>query len=245
MLRGFKLCGVASALLVLGLAAGCGSDHSSIRVVHVSPDSGNVDVAVEGKTIVTDLAFQGISPASGYLTVTSGTRRVEVRPNATTTDLVNSTVGFATGSQYTLLVQGKSSNDSVAALVKTDDNSTPPSGSARLRIIHDAPDATNVGTLATCDAPPCVDVYIVAPGTDITSLAPTIPSLAYQQASIYQNLPAGTYEIIMTDSTDTAKARQVDKTYTVSNGQVRTLVTLDTAAGDAMASEPLILSDLN
>jgi hypothetical protein len=65
--------------------------------------------------------------------------------------------------------------------------------------------------------------------------------LVYQQASDYQNLAAATYEVIMTDSTDHTK--KFDQTYTLTAGQVRTLVTLDIPGGDTMSV--LELSDLN
>jgi uncharacterized protein DUF4397 len=246
MLRMLKILPIILALssFVL-LTPGCGTDHATVRIVQASPDAGNVDIAVDGNTVVTDLAFGSISPASGYLTVAAGNRRVEVRDTGTTTDLINSTVDFATHGAYTLLASGKITDNTEALLLKTDDNSAPSSGNIKLRVIHDAPDAPNKGTLNTCDFPPCVDVYVVAPGTDITNVSATIPSLAYQQASDYQSLTAGTYEIIMTDSTDPAKPKLIDQTYTFTAGQIRTLVTLDVPAGDGMGPIPLELSDLN
>ena len=42
------------------------------------------------------------------------------------------------------------------------------------------------------------DVYIVAPGTDLTTVSPTISSLAFEVASSYQLLAAGTYEVFFT-----------------------------------------------
>jgi hypothetical protein len=83
----------------------------------------------------------------------------------------------------------------------------------------------------------------VAPGTDITNATPTIAALAYQQASDYQNIGAATYEVIMTDSTDQTRTKKFDQTYTLTAGQIRTLVTLDIPGGDTMSA--LELSDLN
>ncbi len=236
-------------ILSLGLfaafAPGCGTDHAKVRFVHASPDADALDLAVDGKTVVTALGFGGISPDTGYLTVAAGNRRVEVRDTGTTTDQINTTVDFGSQQTYTLLATGKISDSSVAAVLKTDDNSAPASGKVKLRVIHVAPDSPNDGTLATCATAPCVDVYVVAPGTDITSLAPTVSSLSYQQASLYLTLTAATYEVIMTDSTNPIKNRLIDQTYDLTAGQIRTLVTLDTPDGSAISDTPLVLSDLN
>ena len=231
MLRSLKILTLIFSLAVFAIfATGCGTDHAKVRFVHASPDALNLDVAVDGKTVVTDLAFGGLSPASGYLTVTAGNRRVEFRSTGTTTDLINSTVGFGSQKEYTLLAVGKVGDDSVAALLKTDDNSAPSSGNIKLRVIHAAP-----------DGPAHVDVFVVAPGTDIMNATPTIAALAYQQASDYQNLAAATYQVIMTDSNDRTST-VFDQTYTLAGGQIRTLVTLDAGGGLMSALE---LSDLN
>ena len=236
MLRTLKILTFIFALAAFAIfATSCGTGHAKVRFVHASPDALNLDVAVDGKTVVTDLVFGGLSPASGYLTVTAGNRKVEFRSTGTTTDLINSTVGFGSQKEYTLLAVGKANlpppdPPTIAALLKTDDNSAPTSGNIKLRVIH-----------AAVDAPAHVDIFVVAPGTDITNAPPTIAALAYQQASDYQNLAAATYEIIMTDSTDHTK--KFDQTYTLTGGQVRTLVTLDIPGGDTMSA--LELSDLN
>jgi len=230
MLRMPKILPLLTLAASVILATNCGTDHAKVRFVHASPDAMNLDIAVDGKTVVTDLAFGSLSPASGYLTVTAGNRRVEFRSTGTTTDLINSTVGFGSQKEYTLLAVGKVGDDSVAALLKTDDNSAPPSGNIKLRVIHAAP-----------DGPAHVDVFVVAPGTDIMNATPTIAALAYQQASDYQNLAAATYQVIMTDSNDRTST-VFDQTYTLAGGQIRTLVTLDAGGGLMSALE---LSDLN
>jgi hypothetical protein len=248
MLGGLKNASLILALAALSIfATHCGTDHTKVRVINASPDAGGapgVDVAVDGKTVITGLTFGGLSPASGYLRLTAGNRNVEFRDAATTTDQINANVAFAAQTGYTLLAVGKVSDSTMAALLKTDDNSAPSSGNIKLRVIHAAPDSANAGD-SKCDTAPCLDVYIVPPGTDITNLTPAIASLSYQQASGYQNLAAGTYEVIMTDSTNPVKTRLIDQTYTLTAGQIRTLVTLDTADGAAMSGTPLVLSDLN
>ena len=214
----------------------CGTDHAKVRFIQASPDAPSVDIAVDGKTVVTSLAYEGVSPASDYLSVAAGSRRVEVRPTGTASDLINSTVAFASQKKYTMLAVGlvppPPAKPTIAALLKTDDNSPPQSGNIKLRVIH-----------ASVGGPASVDVYVVTPLTDITNATPTISSLAYQQASDYQSVAAATYEVIVTDSTGTTKKRLSDQTYPLTAGQIRTLVTLDSAAPPMMSL--LELSDLN
>ena len=239
MLRTLKILTFIFALGAFGIfATNCGTDHAKVRVVQASPDAGSLDVAVDGKTVVTDLAFGGLSPASDYLTVTAGNRRVEFRNTGTTTDLINSTVDFGSQKEYTLLAVGKvnlppNPPPTIAALLKTDDNSPPPSGNIKLRVIH-----------AAVDGPAHIDIFVVPPGTDITNATPTIAALAYQQASDYQSLPAANYEVIMTDSDDRTMTK-VDQMYTLTAGQIRTLVTLNVENGNTMSTTPLVLNDSN
>ncbi len=216
-------------------AASCGTNHAKVRFVQASPNALSVDVAVDGKTVVTDLAFGGLAPATDYLTIEAGNRKVEVRPTGTTTDLINSTVAFASQKKYTMLAVGlvPPAKPTIAALLKTDDNSPPQSGNINLRVIH-----------ASTAGPPNLDIFVVAPGTNITNATPNISALAYQQASDYLNVPAATYEVIMADPTDRT-IRPVDRTYTLTAGQIRTLVVVDLAGGSAISPMPLELSDLN
>jgi hypothetical protein len=231
MSGGLKILFIILALAALTIATtNCGTDHAKVRVVNASPDAGALAVAVDGKTVITGLTFGGLSPTSGYLTVTAGNRGVEFRDTGTTTDRINSNIAFASKKEYTLLAVGKVANKTIAALLKTDDNSAPQSGNFKLRVIH-----------AASDGPEQIDIFVVAPGTNITNATPTIAALTSQQASDYQNLIAGTYEVIMTDSSDRTKV-VLDQTYALTAGQIRTLVTLDAGGGLMSALE---LSDLN
>jgi uncharacterized protein DUF4397 len=232
MLKALRLTLALAALSLF--AASCGTDHAQVRFVHASPDGPNVDVAIDGKTVVTNLAFDTVSPATGYFTVTAGNRRVEVRVTGTTTDLINSTMSFSSGKQFTVIATGfeNPAPGTVAALTLTDDNSAPTSGNVKLRVVHAAP-----------SGPPNVDVYIVAPGTDISGMAPTISGLAFGQASAYQTTAPTSNQVIFTAAGD--KTPVINQTYTLAAGQIRTLVTVNVQGGTTMATTPLELSDLN
>lgn len=237
------LCRLRFSALVLALGAfgmfavSCGGTHASVRFVLASPDAPNVDVAVDGKIVATNLPFTSVSPGTGYLTLAAGNRLIEVRTTGTTTDLVNaSNVGFSSHLQYTAFFTGlvTAQPPTQAISLVTDDNSAPQSGNIKLRVFHASPSGSAR-----------LDIYIVAPGTDITNLSPNISALAYQQASSYQSVAPTSNEVIMTATGDPAKARLIDQTYTLAAGQIRTLVVLDVAGGGALSPTPLVLADLN
>jgi hypothetical protein len=243
MFRLLKIGAFVLSLAVFGvLTTNCGTDHSKVRFVHASSDAGSIDVAVDGKTVATDLAFGDVSPSSDYLTVTAGTRKVEVRPTGTTNDLINSNVSLGSGKNYSVVASGLANPPpgTIAAIVLTDDNTAPTSGNVKLRIVHVSPSVT---PLPGATIPGPVDVYVVAPGTDITGMSPTIPGLAYTQASAYQNIAAGSTEVIVTRTTDQNPI--VDQTYDLASGQNRTLVLLDNGAVPNPVTTLLQLSDLN
>ena len=203
-----------------------------MRFIQASPTAPNVDVLIDGKIVITNLAYLGISPASGYLTILGGTRELEMRSTGMTADLINSNVAFSTHHLYTVLASGTTAN--IAAVQITDDNSVPSTGNVKLRIIQGSTTLPNL------------DVYIVAPGTDITNMPPTVSGLAYQQASGYQSVSAASAEIIFTDPTNPAKTRLIDYTFpSLAAGQIRTLVAVDIAGGSGISSTPLVLADLN
>ena len=237
MLRSLRLLPLALALVTFGMfAISCGGSHASMRFVHASPDAPNVDVLVDGKTVATNLPFASVSPGTGYLTITAGGRLVEVRTTGTATDWVNApNVSFSSHLQYTVFFTGlvKANPPTQTISLVTDDNSAPQAGNIKLRVFHASP-----------SGPTHLDIYIVAPGTDITNLSPAISALAYQQASSYQSVAPASNEVIMT-ATGTKTPRPIDQTYTLTAGQIRTLVVLDIPGGGTISPTPLVLDDLN
>lgn len=240
----------AVALVVLGVSLiCCGSKHSQIRFVHACPDVQDanhnpvsVDVLVDGHNIATNLAFPSYT---GYQTNNSGNHDIEVRYTGTTTDLVNApNVDFFSHGGYTIFFTGRSMppvgspNQTINPV--NDDNTPPASGNIKLRFFHASPCAGD----AQCLNPESFDIYVVAPGTDITNVSPNVGSLAYQQVSNYLNVAAATYEIILTQSG--TKVRALDETPPAfTAGQIRTFVVLDIPGGGSLAGTLFEVTDLN
>jgi hypothetical protein len=228
-LRGLS---VSAAVLFIVLGAtlfttACGDEHRSrLRVVHASPDAPNVDVLVDGKTVVTNAPYE---TASAYLKVGSGTRHVEVRANGGTADVIDAKPDFSPNRDYTILAVDTLAN--IAPLVLTDDNTAPASGQIKLRLVHASPSAGPV------------DIYVEAPGTDIASVSPTLTNVAFKTASDYLAVAAGSYEVFITHTG--SKAIAIDSgTLALSAGQIRTAIALD-APGGGVPLTAIVLADRN
>src|SRR4029453_16602507 len=109
-----------------------------------------------------------------YGSVTSGSRHLQIEPSGTSTPVVDETLTLSSGTDTTLLLANSAT--SLNAITLQDDNSSPASGDAKLRIINAA------SSLAPAD------VYIVSDGTDINSVAPFITSMGFESASTYATL---------------------------------------------------------
>ena len=228
---------LGAALICMGaalLAVGCGGSTSSrfryVQASTVAPSP--VDVEVDSKTVLTGIGF-GQTPT--YQKVTSGSRKISIFLTGTTTNPVFSgTVSFGSGDTTLISVNPFSS---ITLTPFTDDNTVPASGNFRLRIIHASPTAGNV------------DVYLVTPPGPIGGLSPQTKNLSFSpsggaSATSYFSLPAGNYEVVLTQAGTQNPIFGLDASYTLTAGQVRTIVILDSPNGGGPWQE-LELNDLN
>lgn len=207
------------------LAAACGgTDHARLRVVHGSPDAPAVDVLVDGNKVVSGATYK---QSSGYLTVDSGARKIEVRATGTSTDAISATPSFAANTDTTIIAANKLA--SIEPLVLQDDNSTPASGNVKVRLVHGAPSA------------PSVDIYVTAPGAALGT--PTLANVPFKAVSQYLSVPAGSYEIRVTPAG--SQTVVIDSgTVPLVAGQIRTVIAVD-APGGGSPFGAVVLNDLN
>jgi len=194
-------------------------------VVHASPDAPNVDVLINGKKVLTNVPYP---QASGYLKVSAGNRKVEVRATGTSTDAINASLDFVKNNFYTVIAADDLAN--IQGLLFTDDHTAPASGQVKVRFIHAAPGAPNV------------DIYVGAPGSGATG-TPAVTNLAFKAATAYLSVPAGDYEAYVTVA-GTKNVAIDSGPVTLAAGQVRTAVAIgDPGVGKSLTA--IVLSDLN
>lgn len=167
---------LAVALSLTGVVQAAGAMQqmqTRLRAVHAAPDTPAVDVSVDGAVAFPGLSFPSVS---SYIDSTPGAHRVRVAPagEPQAAPLLETTADLAANTDHTLVVVGRA--DSLEPLLLQDDNSAPPPGQARLRLVHASPDA------------PPVDVA-VAGGPVLFS------NVAFKEVGNYVTRAAGTVDL--------------------------------------------------
>jgi hypothetical protein len=229
------LCNALPVLAMLALGSGCDDDatpnapiqESRVRVLHASPDAPSVDVLVDGQVVLTNVPFKA---ASSYLTVPAGARNLRVRATANPSLVViDVTPTLAASTDYTVIARNLVA--SIEPWLLTDDNATPANGQIKLRLVHSAPGA------------PAVDIYVTAPGADLSVSTPILTDVPYAAASNYLAVPAGTYQVRICPANTTTVA--IDSgALTFTAGQIRTAVAVDNPGGGSPFGA-VVLPDLN
>ena len=223
-----------TVLLAAGvMTAACSDDDNTgpqgearVRVVHASPDAPDVDVLVDDAEVLGDVPYLTFSD---YLDVPAGNRNLKVNAAGTDISVIDADVDLADGTDYTVIASGLAA--SIEPIVLEDDNSTPGSGLARVRAIHGAPGASGV------------DIYVTPPGADLQNSVPALTNVQFGDVADYLEVPAGDYQVRATLAG--TKTVVIDPgTVTLSSGQVRTAIAVDSPGGGAPFGL-LVLDDLN
>jgi Domain of unknown function (DUF4397) len=212
------------AIFLILFATGCGgSNGAHVRLVNAVPIQSNIDMLIDGKNVASGIAY---GMASGYVSVGSGSRHLQIEPSGTSSPFTDEDVTLSSGSSNTVVATSGAAND---ALVLTDDNTTPSSGNISLRVINAA---QNLST---------VDVYVVTAGTNISSVGPTYSNVTVGSATGYSTVAAGSYQVIFTlPATKAVLLSTTSLSFT--SGQVRTVIALDGQSGGLTTS---VITDLN
>ncbi len=198
---------------------------ADVRVVHASPDAPAVDVVVDDDfmmPVITGLTYTNAAPAAnGYLSVPAGDYNFKVtatgNPGVVAIDF---DAALAAGAQYSVLATGLLAGaPAIAELVLTDDNRAVATES-KVRLVHGSPAAG------------AVDIYVTAPGADITQLAPAFAAVPFRAETGYVSLAPGAYEVSLTPAGDNSIVA-LSAPVTVSAGGVYTAVAIDAAGGGA------------
>jgi len=165
---------VATLLALFTLTAQASAAQISpaqLRIVHASPDAPNVDLFVDGKLVLSNLAYGAVSD---HLSVAPGKHTLQIAPAGAGRDeaLINRQVDLIRGRSYTVVALNQLAF--IEALVLQDETSGLQPGAARLRVIH-----------ASYNAPP----------VDIKPANSNIPLLTdqYFKSADFLDIDSGTY----------------------------------------------------
>jgi hypothetical protein len=242
---------VAAALsaLVVGSLCGCQSVASTssstlVRVIDASSNAQAVDAYVGQTEIASNI---GAGSVSNYAILGPQQAQVTIDPTGTTKPAATLSGSFLAGQQHSIFLAD--SGSSFTASILTDENTPAPSGQFAVRFLQAAP---SVGS---------VDIYFVLPSdvtttsttsttTGVTTSTTTFPAtnpvasaLAAGQNTGYIDLPAGTYDLIVTEAGST-KPIYLGTSTVYATGQVQTVLLIGQKIG-AMPLNVIASSDVN
>ncbi len=173
---------------------------SFVRVIHASPFVGTADVFVDGTKLLSSFAFGAVTD---YVPVPPGPHKVQIAlvGKGIGASALTQTLTVTPGLAYTVAAIG--ATPTTLSLQVFVDNNQVTSGTAKLRIYHLSPDAGPIS--------------VAANGTQL------VQQIAYEQASQYLQLSAGSYTFnvnttnanMMLPLSTTLKANTVASIFTV------------------------------
>jgi len=217
---------IAGALLLL---AGCGGSSdgpppavnetqtTNLQALHASPDAPAVNLIV-GAATIPDVDYKS---GTGVIELDAGTYTVQVDgivPGGNATVIGPVDLTFAADTLYSIIAIGDVAN--IQPLVLEQPATAVPAGSTRLRVVHAAPLA------------PQVDVYLTAPGVDLSTVTP-VGSFAFGEDLGPVEVPATDYQARVTAAGDATAVVFDSGTITLADGANLLLTAVENTATGA------------
>ncbi len=220
LLSGVRAGVVLAAVALVGACGGSGGNSegkADVRLVNATQTHATVAL-LEGST--TRIASVALDAASDYAGIGSGSPTLQVNDAATSTALGVISPSLSDGKNYAVVAYEL--GGSVKLGIMSEIQSEPSSGTAVVRVFNTALDA---GAL---------DVYVVAPGTDITTVTTsTFPVAATSTPSetSYVSFTPGTYQVVVTASGNASDVRLTIPSITLASKDVATILLTPTVGG--------------
>jgi hypothetical protein len=178
---------LAAFCLTSLILTGCSKNNSNnsnaqMRVVNAFSQANALDVSVNAKPVVSGLPFQS---SSQYADVDSGSQITIVSVTGASTALINTTYNLGSNTKYSYIIYGPQT--AVAAQLLADSFNDPGDGFFAVRLVNAAA------------GPGALDLYLTAPGADLTATAPAVANITYASSSLFLPIAKGTnFEIRIT-----------------------------------------------
>ncbi len=155
-----------------------------VRIVHALPDTGNVDLFIDGNRAVRDLTF---GSSSGYTKLSAGKHQFQLAPTGQTVAQAIITQNFIVESTtFNTMIAVGTKKDGFSLIAFQDENTLSQPSMAKVRFYHFAP---NLGSIKA-----------------VTDSQTLVSELNYKNASDYLELRANTYTFTYTFSAATVQA---------------------------------------
>ncbi|HKU17162.1 MAG TPA: DUF4397 domain-containing protein [Steroidobacteraceae bacterium] len=218
LLRNLTALFLISALLCACSSGGGGDSDSasstaSVRLVNLT-SAGDLTLTVDDTSRGGAVAS---GAASAYSSVDAETVGVFASSaGAALSTSATSSTAFAGDTDYSVVAYERGGQ--IKLLVVTETDTTPSSGFALVTVNNADADAGNL------------DVYVVAPGADITDRSPTF-SISVSSASTSNSVSAGTYDLVVTASSKPADVRLRLPSVQLADAEVINLILTPTTGG--------------
>ena len=226
------------------LITGCGTDDtvlpdsltsstssSLVRIIHASADAPPVDIKLDNAVAVPALDYP---KSTGFVSIEAGTYDVAVDaivPGGNLEGVIKvDDITFAKDQRYTVIAIDDTA--SISEFVADESAATPGADEVAISVLHAA---TSVQGLN-------VDVYVTAPGADITSVDSNF-SFDFKGQADAGALPAAEYQIRVVANNDTVNPAYDSGTVDLSNfgGQKLLLLAVNTVNSTTKAASPIKL----
>jgi len=180
---------VAFPIVVMLVVAGCKISTinyfpphpASIRVVNLMPETAAIDVQVGGQPAFSAVAFQSLT---GYQSYENTATSFSVNVTGSAASLISFSYNLAGEQPYTLVIYGTLTNPAASLLQEV--ASAPTNGNIQLSVINAAINQA------------AIDIYVTAPGVDITTVNPNFGSVGFHGTSLNLAFPPATYQVRIT-----------------------------------------------
>ena len=191
-----------------------------VQVLHGSPDAPAVNVLVDGAEALSGVDYK---VGSEQLTLDEGTYSVQVDgilPGGNTAVIGPVDLDLAADTIYTIVAVNNVA--AIEPVIISQPDIAVAAGSARLFVLHGAADA------------PQVDVFVTAPGADLTASAP-VGTFAFKETIGPAEVAAGDYQVRVTAAGDPSAVVFDSGTVTLSDGDDLTVTAVPNISGGSAA----------
>lgn len=213
-----RCAGILALSLGIVCTIGCGGSSDTtqqLRIVMASPDAPPVDILIDGTEIATSLAYTN---STAYLALHSGSRHIQALTVSNSTSVFDQTIPITANDNETLVLTGAVAKIQPLLLIDGTTNATINTGDGQVRVVNAA---LNMGP---------ADVYIVNAGTSLSGAKPVSSNLALNQATAYQLVTIGNYQVFMTQP-GTTNVLLNSGPLALTQSQFQTLVVVDAPGG--------------
>lgn len=220
--NGVRAAAVLAAVVLVSACGGSGDGDSGskaqVRLINATQTHATTAL-LEGSN--SRIASVALDTASSYADVSSGSPTLQVNDATTSTSLGVISPSLSSDKNYAVVAYELGGSARLA--IMAENQSSPSSGTAIVRVFDTATDAG------------AVDVYVTAPGTDITTLTTaTFPSVSPTTTAVetsYVALTPGTYQVTVTGAGNTSDLRLSIPSVTVASQDVATILLTPTVGG--------------